>query len=118
MRVDSYSYSRAHLLSRFLAHAFSFPLSPLPFWVSNSPRLPKCSHTAAQVEQEVRTLSDEVVRVIETQLLPATFNNDDTTLVFYHKTVGDWLRYAGECCTDTQEASKLHDRAKEVHAPA
>jgi len=84
----------------------------------NSPNLASLRETKAKVENEMRTISEDIQNVLDKYLVPAA--KDSETKVFFLKLKGDYYRYRAEFTSgkemeeNTAKADKAYKDAYEL----
>ena len=68
-----------------------------------------------KVEDEVEKISNDVMNLLDTELIPKATNAESE--VFYHKMKGDYCRYFAECVTG-EKNKKAGEKAHEAYKKA
>lgn len=76
---------------------------------------PLASTYKGQIEKELKTICDEVLKLLKDILIPQSEKSgDDNSLVFYKKMAADYLRYLAECI----QSEEYKDAAEKYYSEA
>ena len=85
---------------------------------SDAEKISKIKEYRQRVEEELDSVCDEIIKIIEDHLLQA--NNQEEAAVFYHKMCGDYYRYLAEFKKDeereaaAQSALEKYEEAQKI----